>query len=289
MQLILTKKKGRNKKHIANPFELLTENGDDGGDDIADEQQEDEDEDAQTGPAHVSSVTSTKKKKKNKKKKKKGSDVAQAAAAPEEVEDEIEASIQEVNRILGEAGVSSAESRTMGGAEFTVNMKALLNVEYKYVNIVHEHPFHIDSLIQLSEVFRMNEDAQMAVDLIGNCRLDFRRQENSLDPDGDPLCVLLMIDFYALRSEQYSFLLRMFEEWEPGEGNMGGFGEPAGAEGGEEEDGQNNELRRGVGALMDAMRDLLNNIRLAPAPVENGQNPDEDGGGDADGDDGDWE
>ena len=28
------------------------------------------------------------------------------------------------------------------------------------------------------------------------------------------MCVLLMIDFYALRSEQFSFLIRMFEEWE---------------------------------------------------------------------------
>lgn len=34
---------------------------------------------------------------------------------------------------------------------------------------------------------------------------------------------------------------------------------------------EHNELRRGVGALMNAMRDLLNNIRLAPPPVENGQ------------------
>ena len=37
---------------------------------------------------------------------------------------------------------------------------------------------------------------------------------DSLDPDGDPMCVLLMIDFYALRSEQFHFLIRMFEEWE---------------------------------------------------------------------------
>ena len=28
------------------------------------------------------------------------------------------------------------------------------------------------------------------------------------------MCVLLMIDFYALRSEQFHFLIRMFEEWE---------------------------------------------------------------------------
>lgn len=36
----------------------------------------------------------------------------------------------------------------------------------------------------------------------------------NLDPDGDPLGVLLMIDFYALRAEQFSFLIRLFEEWE---------------------------------------------------------------------------
>lgn len=36
----------------------------------------------------------------------------------------------------------------------------------------------------------------------------------SLDPDNDPMCVLLMIDFYALRASEYSFLIRMFQEWE---------------------------------------------------------------------------
>ena len=38
---------------------------------------------------------------------------------------------------------------------------------------------------------------------------------NRLDPEGDPLSVLLMIDFYALRSEQYEYLLNLYEEWEP--------------------------------------------------------------------------
>jgi hypothetical protein len=47
----------------------------------------------------------------------------------------------------------------------------------------------------------------------------------------------------------------------------GGGGEEEGAAGG----GANQELRRGVGVLMDAMRDLLNNIRMAPPPLENGQ------------------
>ncbi|XP_050395527.1 transcription factor 25 [Patella vulgata] len=79
----------------------------------------------------------------------------------------------------------------------------------------------------------------------GNCRLDYRKPENrgfflclykhllnvgqkgcyrtalelsklllSLDADDDPLCVLLCIDFYALRCEQYDFLIRLYQEWE---------------------------------------------------------------------------
>lgn len=79
----------------------------------------------------------------------------------------------------------------------------------------------------------------------GTCRLDFKRSENrpfflalfrhltivgqkgcyktalefcklllSLEPELDPLCVLLMIDFYALRAQEYSFLVRLYQEWE---------------------------------------------------------------------------
>lgn len=36
----------------------------------------------------------------------------------------------------------------------------------------------------------------------------------SLDPEGDPLCVLLMIDYYALRADESSYLLMLFREWE---------------------------------------------------------------------------
>ncbi|EDO46412.1 predicted protein, partial [Nematostella vectensis] len=130
--------------------------------------------------------------------------------------------------------------------------------------ILQSHPYHVDSLLQLSEVCKMGEDYQMAAELIerslycfecsfhtlfsltqGTSRLDYRRSENrpffialfrhlhyvdqrgchrtalelckfllSLDPDSDPLCALLMIDFFALTSDQYSFLLRLYEEWE---------------------------------------------------------------------------
>jgi len=44
--------------------------------------------------------------------------------------------------------------------------------------------------------------------------LEFCKLLLSFDPDNDPLCVLLMIDFYALRSEQYVFLVHLYEEWD---------------------------------------------------------------------------
>lgn len=109
----------------------------------------------------------------------------------------------------------------------------------------------------------MSEDNSMAAELIehalyafecafhsmfsvtgGNCRLDYRRQENrgffivlfkhaqflaaracprtalelsklilSLDPENDPLAIILLIDFYALRSKQYDFLIQLYREW----------------------------------------------------------------------------
>lgn len=119
------------------------------------------------------------------------------------------------------------------------------------------------ALIQLSELCKMSEDNSMAAELIehalyafefafhsmfsvtsGNCRLDYRRQENrgffivlfkhaqflaaracprtalelsklilSLDPENDPMAIILLIDFYALRSKQYDFLIQLYREW----------------------------------------------------------------------------
>lgn len=65
------------------------------------------------------------------------------------------------------------------------------------VAIINEHPYHIDALIQLSNLCKVSEDLAMAAELIeralyyleyayhplfnvaqGNCRLDYRRQEN---------------------------------------------------------------------------------------------------------------
>ncbi|XP_074957205.1 ribosome quality control complex subunit TCF25 [Phalacrocorax aristotelis] len=132
------------------------------------------------------------------------------------------------------------------------------------VLLLQMNPYHVDSLLQLSDVCRMQEDQEMARDLIeralyslecafhpvfsltsGTCRLDYRRPENrafflalfkhlmflekrgcprtalefcklilSLDPENDPLCVLLLIDFLSLRAREYTFLTRVFQEWE---------------------------------------------------------------------------
>lgn len=132
------------------------------------------------------------------------------------------------------------------------------------VLLLQMNPYHVDSLLQLSDVCRLQEDQEMARDLIeralyslecafhpvfsltsGTCRLDYCRSENrgffltifkhmlflekrgclrtalefcklilSLDPENDPLCMLLLVDYLALRAREYLFLIRMFEEWE---------------------------------------------------------------------------
>lgn len=131
-------------------------------------------------------------------------------------------------------------------------------------SILNKYPYHIDSLLQLSEVCRMGEDVPMAAELIertlycfercfhtlfnisqGNCRLSYSRAENrpffialfrhiyytgrqgchrtalefsklllSLDPEADPLCALLVIDYFAIRAGEYRFLLELFNQWE---------------------------------------------------------------------------
>uniref|UniRef100_A0A3P8NVR5 Transcription factor 25 (basic helix-loop-helix) n=1 Tax=Astatotilapia calliptera TaxID=8154 RepID=A0A3P8NVR5_ASTCA len=132
------------------------------------------------------------------------------------------------------------------------------------VALLQLNPYHIDSLLQLSDVCRIQEDQEMARDLIeralysfecafhplfsltsGTSRLDYLRPENrafylalykhmmflekrgcprtaleycklilSLDPDSDPLCMLLLIDFLALRSREYQSVLQLYQDWE---------------------------------------------------------------------------
>ena len=130
---------------------------------------------------------------------------------------------------------------------------------------MNNYPYHIDSLLQLSDICRMGDDTQMATELIerslfilenafhpsfnlasGNCRLEYKQQENralflaifkhlvyigqrgchrtalefckllySLDIESDPLASLLMMDFYAIRAQEYAWFIDFFNESEP--------------------------------------------------------------------------
>ncbi|XP_045462875.1 transcription factor 25 [Harmonia axyridis] len=134
----------------------------------------------------------------------------------------------------------------------------------KIIAIINEHPYHIDGLLQLSDLCKMSEEFAMAAELIeralyclenafhplfnvsqGNCRLDYRRQENralyitafkhlifvggraccrtslefcklllSIEPESDPLAIILAMDFYALRAKEYNWLKDFTLEWE---------------------------------------------------------------------------
>lgn len=131
--------------------------------------------------------------------------------------------------------------------------------------LLNQEPFHVDTLLQVSEIFRLGDDSAMAAQLIeralfilesathplfnittGCCRLMYRQQENrslfialfrhilnvgqkgcyrtalelcklllNLSPDDDPLAVSLMIDFYALRAQEYGWLVALYDTYEP--------------------------------------------------------------------------
>uniref|UniRef100_A0A8C4T9U6 Transcription factor 25 (basic helix-loop-helix) n=1 Tax=Erpetoichthys calabaricus TaxID=27687 RepID=A0A8C4T9U6_ERPCA len=105
------------------------------------------------------------------------------------------------------------------------------------VVLLQTNPYHIDSLIQLSDVCRVQEDQEMSYLIIislimafylplykhmmflerrgcPRTALEFCKLILSLDPSNDPLCMLLIIDFLSLRSREYLFLTRIYEEWE---------------------------------------------------------------------------
>ncbi|KAL6263202.1 hypothetical protein P5V15_006002 [Pogonomyrmex californicus] len=132
------------------------------------------------------------------------------------------------------------------------------------INIVNAHSFHIDSLLQVSEMCKINDDLAYAAEFIkralyclecafhpffnittAQCRLDYRKQQNraffitlfkhlgfiggracyrtslefcklllSLDPENDPLAVVLSIDFYALKAKEYEWFIKFCNLWE---------------------------------------------------------------------------
>lgn len=127
-------------------------------------------------------------------------------------------------------------------------------------HFLHRYPFHIDALLQMSEVFQHHGQMDHAADCIkrcmyvlelawadqfdvskGMCRMDINTEHNagffralfllmkqvgrrgcmrsafetarlllSLDPHGDPMHVLLAIDYYALTSRQCQFLVDLY-------------------------------------------------------------------------------
>ncbi|KAL3275121.1 hypothetical protein HHI36_019892 [Cryptolaemus montrouzieri] len=179
---------------------------------------------------------------------------------------------------VGKSGISMNLLETKNGIQYfayehSQSYRTIQNKFYEAVEslnpnnivaIINEHPYHIDALIQLSDLCKLSEDFAMAAELIeralyclessfhplfnvaqGNCRLDYKRQENralyitafkhlifvggraccrtslefcklilSMDPEGDPLAVILAIDFYALRAREYNWLKDFAEEWE---------------------------------------------------------------------------
>nr|CAG4638662.1 EOG090X0BCY [Cyclestheria hislopi] len=132
------------------------------------------------------------------------------------------------------------------------------------VAIVNNYPYHVDSLLQLSDICRMGDDVQMATELVeralyvlesafhpsfnlatGTSRIEYRQQENralflaifkhlvyigqrgcyrtalefckllyTLDPENDPMAVILMIDFYAIRAQEYNWFIHFFNCYE---------------------------------------------------------------------------
>ncbi|CAA9997450.1 unnamed protein product [Nesidiocoris tenuis] len=180
---------------------------------------------------------------------------------------------------IGKPGISMRLVETKNGIQYftyehslnyqQIQMKFLEAVESLHpdyiVNIINNHPYHVDALLQLSDLCKLSDDLSMAAEFIqralyslecafhpsfviasGKCRLDYRRQENrslyislfkhmlsigsracyrtalefaklilSLDPEGDPLAIILAMDFYALRAQEYDWLLKMFNECEP--------------------------------------------------------------------------
>ncbi|XP_050521328.1 transcription factor 25 [Daktulosphaira vitifoliae] len=133
------------------------------------------------------------------------------------------------------------------------------------VNIINNHPYHVDVLLQMTEWARLSEDLPVAAELTeqalyslensfhpmfslsnGKCRLDYRLHENralflalyrhltfvglracyrtalefcklllSLSPMDDPLAIVLCIDFYALRSSEYTWFIHFVNAFDP--------------------------------------------------------------------------
>lgn len=130
-----------------------------------------------------------------------------------------------------------------------------------FMELLREFPYHVDSLIQMSNVYKHQGDFAMAAEFVeralysfesgfhhkfnilnGTCLLDFDRVENrpmfacllkhveylskrscpetafeylkilfNLDPKTDPVGTVLLMDYYALKAERYSWYLEFYD------------------------------------------------------------------------------
>ncbi|KAH1008138.1 hypothetical protein HUJ05_008721 [Dendroctonus ponderosae] len=102
------------------------------------------------------------------------------------------------------------------------------------VSIINDYPYHVNALIQTSDLCKLSEDLAMAAELIeqalalyvamfkhlaflggracNRTALEFCKLLLSLDPEGDPVAVKLSIDFYALRAKEYQWLVDFVEQ-----------------------------------------------------------------------------
>ncbi|XP_044763119.1 transcription factor 25 isoform X2 [Coccinella septempunctata] len=179
---------------------------------------------------------------------------------------------------VGKSGISMNLLETKDGVQYFAyeHSHSYMMIQHRFLDaveslnpnnivaIINEYPYHIDALIQLSDLCKLSEDFAMAAELIeralyclesafhplfnvsqGNCRLEYRRQENralyitafkhmmfvgaraccrtslefcklilSMDPENDPLAIILAMDFYALRAKEYNWLKDFVAEWE---------------------------------------------------------------------------
>ncbi|KAJ3414537.1 Transcription factor 25 [Chytridiales sp. JEL 0842] len=141
------------------------------------------------------------------------------------------------------------------------------------MNLLRVYPFHIDALLQVSEVMKHNGNMNDAAEMIeralyifeksfhsmfnvatANSRISYRSRENrafflalfrhigfitrkgcwrtslefaklllALDQEDDPMGAMLLIDFYALKAREFSWLKRLWAEWGGEDGEIVGL------------------------------------------------------------------
>ncbi|XP_060602688.1 uncharacterized protein LOC132755783, partial [Ruditapes philippinarum] len=122
------KNKKKKKPAVENLFELLNEDEDNLPDNDGNQSEE-----IETQPETQTAANQTSKQKKKKKKKRKGKEkevTENADDIAKDGEDEIDASIREVNRILNNGNIGEGELTAASDTTYISNNKALLMVEH---------------------------------------------------------------------------------------------------------------------------------------------------------------